>query len=1079
MIPIRRHFARFAALIFAVAAVASCDTRAVTGPGDDTPQPGGGDPSDVEKPTISFSLSVGTNNTVDVGAALKVTVTATDNIGVQTMYTSVNNGPSIIGSDTTVLKPVQATAARIVPVSMSGLKNGDKLVVRSTVGDASLNFASDSLIISISDTTVPRVILASGKAAPGLKGSDTLDVRVTANDSAGISYVGYRIKRLSATDSIQVFAESTFVAAGVTTTIFGPPTYKWILPDSLLTGNYMIEGFAQDRSGILSRPNPTKTFTVVDGKKPTLTFIVPAPAARLNVGDSLLVTARLQDNIGISRVTFVGKSARGSAALGTADTVIRYPAVVAPQAGVFAPGLRDTTISRYLKVLTPIDTTADSLIVIGILADAATPVQLADTQRVIIRMATGPKVRFLAPLPGDSATAAAGLTVTVRATHPIGVAKLGFRMQGASNWLTPLDTTIAPIVSPAQRDYTFTATVLIPANAPPKSIITITPVSLDVDGQEGSSNPMFIPVRVGAPPGPVVTQDIPARVERTDSITITAAGYGLTYVGYELRDRTGAVVKRDSVSQGAPPPSTAIARLALNLPATTQGKKMAVISFAYDVGGRIGYSVRQGVTASQPNPAAAWVDSTLIVFGRTFALPADRAGLTIGDVTVDQLRGNVFLSNTQAGRLEVWQKATNSFDPNGVVIGSQPWGMTMSRTALAQDTMYVANSGGTNLSRVYIGAATPSGMKEDLPNRILTRISLLYKVTEQRDPTTQKIRITMTGPIIYSDRPQYIQQSMSGRIYLSTKPTAASGQEGTVRYLEPSAPAPDQRFILAFATAGSDPNSYLVANVDNVDVIPAPASSTANDTLVICDHPSGSTAAASCVKNGGGIGATIAALRALVPTTDVDAAVNLNENSLGLTDTTYAAASGDGQWIAFGEGNRSPFGRAFLLRDDNTVPGTYTYASPALNIADLINNASDQVFGVALDKTGKTLGVHGGESYFAAVAQPFTQRLQGKKTTFGSGSGIAFHPNADGTTSPQADRLAFVASNNGTIELVDIAYYDFNRGTLATKSNLYGPLRASLPFPGDDPSVILKLFGVSPSGLVVIDVTAADIKPGP
>jgi hypothetical protein len=1074
-----RHLARFAALVLAVAVVASCDTRSVTGPSSTTPEVGGGDPADQEKPTISFSLSVGTDNTVDVGAPLKVTVTATDNIGVQTLYTSINNGPAVIGSDTAVVKPVTPTATRVVPVNVSGLRNGDKLVVRTTVGDASLNFASDSLIITMSDTTAPKVTLASGKAAPGLAGGDTLDVRVTASDSAGIRYVGYRIQRVTPTDTVPVFADSVTVASGTNPTIFAPPTNKWVLPDSLLTGNYLVVGFGADASGILSRPNPSKAFTVVDGKRPTLTFIAPVPASRLNVGDSLLVTARLQDNIGISRVTFSGKSARGNPALGTADTVQRYATVIAPQSGVFAPGLRDTTISRYLKVLTPVDTTADSLIVFGILTDAATPVQLADTQKVIIRMATGPKVRFLAPVDGDSATAAAGLTVTVRATHPIGVAKLGFRMQGASNWLTPLDTTIAPAVSPASKDYTFTATVLIPANAPPRSLITITPVSLDVDGQEGSSNPITIPIRVGAPPGPVVTQDIPARLERTDSISVTATGYGLTWVGFELRDQTGAVVKRDSVSQGSPPPSAAVARLPINLPATTQGKKLAVVSFAYDVGGRIGYSVRQGVTASQPNPLAAFVDSTLIVFGRTFQLPADRAGLTIADVTVDQARGNVFLSNVQGGRLEVWQKATNSFDPTGIVVGSQPWGMTMSRTAPGQDTLYVANSGGTNLSRVYIGAATPSGMKEDLGNRMLTRISLMFKVTEQIDPTTNKIRITVNGPILFSDRPQYVQQSSTGRIYLSTKPTPASGMLGTVRYLDPAAPAPDQRFILAFGTRGGDNNSFLVANVDNVVVHPAAAASTANDTLTICDHPSGSLAVASCASSSQGIGAAIAALRAVVPTTDIDAANNVDENSLGLSDTTYATASGDGQWIAFGEGNKKPYARAFLLRDDGTVPDKYSYASPALNILDLINNASDVVFGIALDKTGKTLAVHGAESYFASVTQPFTQRLQGKKTTFSAGSGITFHPNADGTSTPQADRLAFVASNNGTIELVDVAYYDFNRGTLATKSNLYGPLRASLPFPGDDPSVVLKLFGVSPGGLVVIDVTAADIKAGP
>ena len=80
-------------------------------------------------------------------------------------------------------------------------QNGDKLVVRATVGDASLNFISDSLVITMSDTTAPKVILASAKAAPGLSSGDTLDVRVSASDSAGIRYVGYRIVRYNPTDN--------------------------------------------------------------------------------------------------------------------------------------------------------------------------------------------------------------------------------------------------------------------------------------------------------------------------------------------------------------------------------------------------------------------------------------------------------------------------------------------------------------------------------------------------------------------------------------------------------------------------------------------------------------------------------------------------------------------------------------------------------------------------------------------------------------------------------------------------------------------------------------------------------------
>jgi hypothetical protein len=61
---------------------------------------------------------------------------------------------------------------------------------------------------------------------------------------------------------------------------------------------------------------------------------------------------------------------------------------------------------------------------------------------------------------------------------------------------------------------------------------------------------------------------------------------------------------------------------------------------------------------------------------------------------------------------------------------------------------------------------------------------------------------------------------------------------------------------------------------------------------------------------------------------------------------------------------------------------------------------------------------------------------------------------------------------------VDAAYY-ITRGRLLLKNPIYGPLRASGPMPGDSPSVVMKLYAISPQGLVVIDLTANDIKSGP
>ena len=1062
-----RSIARLSALVLAVQLIASCDTRLPTASNSLS--------DDVQRPQLKFTLSGGTNNTIDVGAPFTVTVQATDNGGIATMLTRVSNAAQVIGVDTVSFRPVQPSVSRPISISTAGLSRGDRLTVRTTVSDGALNVKTDSVIITIADTAGPTLTVSSSKAGRALKGGDTLDIRVTASDSSGIQYAGYRLLRLRATDSVTVKAESSFVTPGTRPTVFGPPATNFVIPDTLLTGAYAIVGFALDQSGVATKVGTTGVnFSVIDVKKPTLTFLAPTPTAKLNVGDSLLVTAQLKDNIALQRVTFVGISARGNPALGTQDSVVRYASTSVPNAGAFPLGVRDTTVQRYLRVNTPIDTLTDSLLVTGVVTDASNN---ADTVRVRVRMVSGPNVVFISPIVGDSATPNAGLTTALRATSAVGVLKLGFRMQSEPGWPTPIDSTVVQVYSPALKTVTMQATVKIPADAPPKGLITITPISLDVNGQDGSSAPFIIAVRAGAPPSPRVTQNVGSRIETQDTIFVTAVGNGITFVGFEARDQQNNVLKRDSVAIVGSP-STVVQAMPLNFPPSAQGKKVGITSFAYDDGGRVGYSIKLGLTTPQPAAGLAWVDSALVVYGRTYTLPATRNGL-IADLAVDPIRGNVFLSNINYGRLEVWQKGTSGFDPNGVVVGSQPWGMTMSRTAGAGDTLYVANSGGTNLSRVYVGAASPSGMKEDLSHRLLTRVSFLYKMTEVRDPSTGKIRNTASAPILFSDRPQFVEQSSSGRLYISTKPTAAA-PAGTVRYLNPAAPAPDERFILAFATGGNDPNSWLIANVDFAGVTPAPATSTANDLVTLCDHASGTTGASICASSTNGIQAAIAALLAAVPASDIDYGVNLDEGSLGLSDTTFAASSGDGKWISFGEGNtKRTFARDFLLRDDGTVPNSYTYASPAINVTDLINNAADKVFGVALDKTGQTLGIHGEESYFAAVNQPFTQRLQGKKSTFSKGAGIAFHPNADGTTTTASDRLAFVASANGSVEVIDIAYYDFSRGSLATKYNLYGPLRATLPFPGDDPSVKFKLFGLSPTGLVVIDVTAADIAAGP
>ena len=72
---------------------------------------------------------------------------------------------------------------------------------------------------------------------------------------------------------------------------------------------------------------------------------------------------------------------------------------------------------------------------------------------------------------------------------------------------------------------------------------------------------------------------------------------------------------------------------------------------------------------------------------------------------------------------------------------------------------------------------------------------------------------------------------------------------------------------------------------------------------------------------------------------------------------------------------------------------------------------------------------------------------------------------------------AFVASGDKSIQIVDSYSYRL-RGRIPIRENLYGPLRASLPTAAElsaDPTLVVKLFGLTKEGLVVIDVRRGDI----
>lgn len=805
--------------------------------------------------------------------------------------------------------------------------------------------------------------------------------------------------------------------------------------------------------------------STADIKPPTIAIDSPLVGALINVGDSLLVTLHLQDDRALASATIVGVTETGSVDLGTFTQTPRYAAVSIPLSGAFRPGLKDTTVRRYLQPVSATDTTLDSLNVIVVARDSTGN---TDTAQVRVNIVAGPKVSVTSPVNNDSIPAGVGLSVAGRAQKVDGVASISVRVQGESNWPTKLDTTITQTYNNAPRDITLNGTAFIPIDAPLRGKITITASAVDVDRQPGSSSPVVNFVRAPSTAQPRVTQTVATRSEFTDSVTVTASGQGIADVGIIIRDTTNAIIQTDTVKLSPPYNGNVSVPVPLNLPPTQQGKRLGITGFAIDQQGRVGYAVPTTQSVPDGTLANGIVDSTLVVYGRTFPLPHQGV---IGDIAVDAARGNVFVSNTQFNLLDVWQNPSQKFDPTGVAVGSLPWGLFVSNNP---DTLLVANSGGTNISRVFIGSGSVPSMHEDLPNRILTRNTYLFTVTVSKDENTGRITLTATGPISYSDRPQYIAQSAGGRIFYSTEPTTQAPL-GTIRWLDPSLPVPDPEQIWQYGTiTASTDQTYAIFNVDSLAIGTALPSSNASDTLFLWDHPYGQKTGVVTASDPD----PLVALSALVAGgSDAVAVLRLDVSSLGLTDTTFVAASGDRSWVAFGEGNKTGAGRVMMVNDaSGALPGFF---SPVVTVSDLTDNASEQVFGVAIDKTGAMVAAHGDQAYFAFVANPFHLRLQGEYQSLAQGAGIAFHPLADATnlTDPNS-RLAFVASTTGQIEIVDIAHY-VNRGTLQLKNPIYGPLRASLPVPGDPPTVVLKLYALSTQGLVVIDLTAADIKAGP
>ena len=783
------------------------------------------------------------------------------------------------------------------------------------------------------------------------------------------------------------------------------------------------------------------------------------------LGDSVLVRARVSDDQGVDSVRLYGIAFRGDPLLGTDEVVSRFA-----RKTVILPAARDTVITRYL--IAAEDTIKETGYIIAEAFDSDGTMS-TDTVPLILG---GPDVALLNVIEGQAIQAGLNLNLGLVAQDPQGVVFVEFEMTGA------IDTLFQRAIAPPADSIRVDTIFQIPPDASgPLQISARARNSLDIVGQDGPLNLTVLSAGAGDTIRPSVNLTVRTlpRYELTDSLFVQLTGQddtqgsGIVRAGYTARSislSTGDTVYQVGETNFAPVTGTISRQFGfqtfnvdpLSLPDTVvyevtgyfidaDGNCSAAVAETgtsapcQTVGGRIFAQGRNGFRTTAGH-----------VSGRTVKLPA---GGQIADAVIDVTRRNLFLSNPVNGEVEVFRLGTEKFG-TAIGAGSQPWGLALTRDG---DSLWVANSGGTNFS--VIDLTTEFEVPQ---SRFQTPDVVLFDVEVQESDAGLRF-ITYFFPQDgngFTDEGQFVAVDAFGNPIYSTV-VNSSALLGTARkaYFPPGSEASEVKLFTEHGGTSPAEDFWAIANVDAVGVSEVTNSTTDSlgntietlvSTLTIRDHIPGfpdsvitgsadlsqlelpSTAAARLAQAGSDI--------------TIYTAARWNIPSLGFGDTTYVAASADGNWVAIGEGARAPSARVLMYQ---AAQSDTTRLSGVIPVTDFLTNTAERVRGVAVNFDGTLAMARGDLAYF------FSNGLRKEgQTAIQSpelGAGAVFHPlhanyktqsSPGGLYSPNT-HLAFVGSGTRTIDIIDT--FRFRRiGSVTIRDIINGPLKATLPFPEDN-----------------------------
>jgi hypothetical protein len=787
------------------------------------------------------------------------------------------------------------------------------------------------------------------------------------------------------------------------------------------------------------------------------------PAAR-PVGDSVLIQARASDDVGVDSILLAGIAYRGDVDLGTDTVVVRYFSKMVR----FGRSVSDTTVSRYL-VATP-DTTRESSTLLAIAYDTGGNIS-ADTVSLTIG---GPRVTFLTLEDGLKIQSGLSLNLQVEAADPEGVLDMAIQITGAFERLIEIP------FSPPPTYVLVDTVVVIPQGLTGDIEVTATARNgLAVSGQDGPVQLEVVDFEIGDETPPELTIGIESteRLELDDAVRVTVTGAddtqgaGIARAGYTVKaisPRRGDTLVQTGEKAFNPPRTGNLAATfeflpfnidELNLPDTLV---FEVTGWAVDGDGNCAAAVEEGVVASLDCVALpggqiaadnrAGVPITRVMAsGSTIDLPS---GGKIMDAVVDTLRRNLFLSNIETNRIEVFRLDSEAFGA-AISVGSEPWGMSLDRSG---DQLLVANSGASsNVSIVDLD--TEAELWEE---RFFAPDVVIFDLEMEMGEASVQFRVhPFPQPVSpsFSDRPQYIAVDSFGNFIFSTRTTPV-GDIGTARkaYVPEGAGRSETKLFVEHGLNLDVDDFWAVAHIDSIGVgFEEVGPGLYAAAVALYDHVPGfpetvivgqaNTSEIDAVEN------AWARLQAQGSDIYVEASARWNIPSFGFADTTFVTASGDGGWVLIGEGGTpAETGRVMLYRASQRDT---TELSSILQVWNNVINASDVVHGVGLNYDG-TLGVARGMSaYFFDTELQLSGRVELPGADQGTGAAMhplhanqKTYPNGDGEYRPDT-HLAFVGTADGTIDVIDT--YHFTRiGQVTLRDVVTGPLRAILPFPEDN-----------------------------